>query len=886
MSLWRQLARGLHGLAHQKAAGQDVDDEVQQYLEDATVAFMASGLSPEDAQRAARLQLGSVTVVREQMREYGWENVVRSFFADLRYAARQLRKNPGFAATAIVILALGIGASTAIFSAVNPILFEPLPYPHPGRIMMIWEMRKGDSPLDVTFGSFHGLTERTRSFDALAVMKPWQPTLTTATQPERFEGQSVSAGYFQALGVTPALGRDFISSDDQFKGPNVVILSDQLWRRRFGGDGAIVGRQITLDGNLYTVIGVMPPTFENVLAPQAELWEPLQYDPSLPADGREWGHHLRMIGRLRDGVSSRQAASELDVILHTLAQMYAKGYDSSGGAPDGFIVASLQSDLTRGVKPALLAILGAVLLLLIIACVNVTNLLLARGTQRRGEFAMRVALGVGRGRLIRQLLTESLLLAALGGTVGIMVAEVGVRVLVALSPAELPRVSAIAVDGKVLLFALGVTTLIGLVVGLSPAIHAARRNPQLGLQQSSRRTAGGYQFARGTLVVSEVALALVLLVSAGLLLRSLERLFAIDPGFDSSHVLTMQVQEAGHKFETDSARQRFFTQALDAVRQVPGVTAAAFTSQLPLSGDFDTYGVEFEAYPNDTSEAGFRYAVSPGYFDAMHIPLRRGRVLDERDRAGAPVAVLISESFAKRKFPHQDPLGQRVRIGPDIGHANAPWDVIVGVVGDVKQTSLALSEPDAFYTTPAQWSWVDNVQSLVVRTRGDAAALAPAVRSAIWSVDKDQPIVRVATMENLLAASEAQRRFALILFEAFALVALLLAATGIYGVLAGSVTERMREIGIRAALGASRGNVLGLVLRQGMVLTAVGMGIGLMGAAAASQAITTLLFGISPLDLITYLGVVALLGAVSGFACGVPAWRAAQVDPSITLRAE
>ena len=315
-------------------------------------------------------------------------------------------------------------------------------------------------------------------------------------------------------------------------------------------------------------------------------------------------------------------------------------------------------------------------------------------------------------------------------------------------------------------------------------------------------------------------------------------------------------------------------------------TSAAFTSQLPLSGDFDTYGVEFEAYPNDTSEAGFRYAVSPGYFDTMRIPLRRGRVLDERDRAGAPVAVLISESFAKRKFPHQDPLGQRVRIGPDIGQARAPWDIIVGVVGDVKQTSLALNESDAFYTTPAQWSWVDNVQSLVVRTRGDAAALAPAVRSAIWSVDKDQPIVRVATMDNLLAASEAQRRFALILFEAFALVALALAATGMYGVLAGSVTERMREIGIRAALGASRGDILALVVRQGFVLTAAGLAIGLMGALAASQALTTLLFGISQLDPITYLGVIVLLAAVAVIACGLPAWRASQVDPSITLRAE
>jgi putative ABC transport system permease protein len=886
MSLWRQLTHGLRGLTNRKAADQDVTDEVQQYLEDAAAALMATGLSREDAERAARLEFGNLTVVREQVRASGWENLVRIFFADLHYAARQLRKNPGFAATAILVLALGIGASTAIFSAVNPILFEPLPYPHPSRLMMIWEMRKGDPPLDVTFGSFHGLAQRSRSFDAMAVMKPWQPTMTSTTQPERFEGQRVSAGYFQTLGIVPALGRDFVVADDQFKGPNVVVLSDRLWRRRFGSDPTIVGREITLDGNLYTVIAVMPAAFENVLAPSAELWAPLQYDTSLPADGKEWGHHLRMIGRLRAGITSSQAASELDVILHTLGQMYAKGYDSSGGVPDGFVVNSLQSDLTRGVKPALLAVMGAVLLLLVIACVNVTNLLLARGTQRRGEFAMRVALGAARARLIRQLLTESLLLAILGGIAGMFMAELGVRALVALSPAGLPRVSAMGLDLPAFAFALALTTLIGLAVGLVPAVHASRRDPQMGLQQTSQRTAGGYQFARGTLVVAEVALALVLLVSAGLLLHSLRRLFATDPGFDGSHVLTMQVQESGHRFDTDSARQQFFTQALEAVRQVPGVTSAAFTSQLPLSGDLDTYGVEFEAYPSDTSEAGFRYAVSPGYFDAMRIPLRRGRVLDERDHAGAPVAVLISESFAKRKFPHQDPLGQRVRIGPDAGQSRAPWDIIVGVVGDVKQTSLAINEADAFYTTPAQWSWVDDVQSLVVRTRGDAAALAPAVRSAIWSVDKDQPIVRVATMENLLATSEAQRRFALILFEAFALVALALAATGMYGVLAGSVTERMREIGIRAALGASRGNILALVVRQGLVLTAAGVAIGLIGALAASQALTTLLFGISQLDPITYLGVITLLAAVAVVACGLPAWRAAQVDPSITLRAE
>jgi putative ABC transport system permease protein len=805
---------------------------------------------------------------------------------DLRYALRQLRKSPAFTAVAVLVVALGIGATTAIFSAVNPILFKPLPYPQAGRIMMIWEMRSDGSPLDITFGSFHGLVERSRSFQALAVMKPWQPTMTSATQPERFDGQRVSPAYFRTLGVVPVLGRDFQASDDLYKGPNVVVLSDRLWRRRFGGDSSIVGRQVTLDDNLYTVIGVMPGGFENVLAPAAELWAPLQYNPLLPPDGREWGHHLRMIGRLQPGVSRNQATSELDVIVKALAQIYAKGYDSSGGAPAGFLVNSLQSDITRAVKPALLAILGAVLVVLMIASVNVTNLLLARGTQRRGEFAMRVALGARRMRLVRQLLTESLLLAAMGGGLGMLVAEAGARALVALSPPGLPRVNAIAVDRAVFVFALGITTLVGLIVGLVPALHASRSDPQMGLQQSSRRSAGGYQFARGTLVVSEVALALVLLVSAGLLLRSLERLFAIDPGFDGSHLLTMQVQESGHRFDDDGARDRFFTRALEAVRQVPGVSAAAFTSQLPLSGDFESYGVQFELKPNDNGEAAFRYAVSPSYFETMHIPLRRGRLLDERDRAGAPVAIVISESFARRMFPGQDPIGQRVRAGPDRGHGERPWDTIVGVVGDVKQTSLALNEPDAFYTTPTQWAWVDNAQSLVVRARGDAAALAPATRNAIWSVDKDQPIVRVATMDSLLATSEAERRFALILFEAFALVALLLAATGMYGVLSGGVTERTREIGIRAALGASRRDIVALVVRQGMTLTGLGVAIGLVAASAASRALMTLLFGISPLDPITYLGVIALLLVVAGIACWVPAWRAAQVDPSITLRAE
>jgi putative ABC transport system permease protein len=785
----------------------------------------------------------------------------------------------------VLTLALGIGATTAIFSAVNPILFESLPYPAAGRIMMISEFAPESSRSRVAFHTYRELAERSRSFETITVTKIWQPTLVTAREPERFDGQFVSAGYFRVLGVPPFLGRDFEPSDDRFHGPHVVILSDTLWRRRFGGDAAIIGRQITLDDNSYTVIGVMPSTFENVLVPSAELWTPLQYDAGNISDTqtREWGNHLRMAGRLQPGASIDQASRELKTIARDPVPEFPRPPWASH--EQGFLVNSLQDDVTRGVKPALLAVLGAVLLVLVVACVNVTNLLLARGERRRGEFALRAALGAGRTRLIRQLLTESVLLAAMGGVAGMAVAQLGVRALVALSPAELPRVGAISVDGPVFAFGLGMSTLIGLVVGLIPALRASHSEPQSGLQESSRRTSGGHRRTRSALVVVEVALALVLLVSSGLLLRSLERLFAVAPGFDAAHLLTMQVQTYGRRYDDDATCNRFFAQALEAVRNVPGVSAAAFTSQLPLSGDADIYGVEFENASNTKDvEPAFRYGVAPGYFETMGIPLRRGRLFNAQDAAGRPVRpVLVNESLAKRRYPGQDPIGQRIRFG---GSPNRPWDIIVGVVGDVKQTSLAVSQSDAVYVTTAQWLWADGTQWLVVRTRGDAAALAPAVRQAIWSVDKDQPVVRVATMEGLLAASAAERRFALTLFETFALAALVLAAAGIYGVLSGGVAERTHEIGVRAALGASRGSILAMVVRQGMTLTGLGIAIGLAGAVVASQAIAALLFGISRLDALTYLGVTVLLLGVSAVACWVPARRAAQVDPMVALRYE
>ena len=895
MSLFRRTLN----LFSRSKVDQEIDAELRSHIEMRIEDSIAAGMSAQQARMDALIRFGNPTVTKERTTEADAALYLTSLWSDICYAFRQLRRAPGFAVTSILILSLGIGACTAIFSAVKPILLDPLPYPHANRLMMLWEMGRDGEPEDVAFGTFHGLEERSRAFDGLAVMKPWQPVMVATNhigqtgqagqtsqsdQPERFEGQRVSAAFFQTLGISPLLGRDFTAADDRLHGPNVVILSDGLWRRRFAADRSIVGSQVRLDDNLFTVVGVMPSTFEDVLAPSAELWAPLQYDRSLPADGREWGHHLRMVGLLRKGVSREQARSEVDGVLKVLGQMYAKGYDSSGGAPRGVIVNSLQSDLARGVRPALMAVLGAVVLVLLIACVNVTNLLLARGAQRRAEFAMRAALGAAQGRLIRQLLTESLLLATLGGVLGMGVAVAGVRALVSLSPAGLPRVSAIGVNGAIFLFALGVTAVIGTAVGLVLALQASRADLHLGMQQSSRRTAGGREWTRSGLVVVEVSLAAALLVGAGLLLHSMQRLFAIDPGFESAHLLTMQVQESGHRYDSDAEGLQFFEQALERVRQVPGVLSAGFTSQLPLSGDDDVYGVQFEGGPD--AVAALRYSVTPGYIETMHIALLRGRLLNERDIAGVPEAVLINDAFAKRVFAGQDPIGKRVRLGPDMGRADRPWATIVGVVGNVKQESLAVGEEEAVYTTTAQWAWTDSAQSLVVRTRGPAAALAPAIRDAIWSVDKDQPIVRVATMDSLLAASESERRFVLMLFEAFALVGLVLAATGIYGVLSGNVTERTREIGVRAALGASRSSILALVIRQGMSLTVLGVLIGLSGAVAASRAIATLLFGVSRFDPLTYVAVTVLLLCVSGIACFVPARRAASVNPVDALRAE
>jgi putative ABC transport system permease protein len=895
----KEITRRMSRLQLAPARESEIVEELAQHLDDRYQELLSEGTADSEARRLTLAELSENELFRELKNvERKTEpepivigtnrkiNMIADIGKDLRYGLRMLLKRPAFTAIAVITLALGIGASTAIFSAVNPILFESLPYPNASQIVTITDdFGTTDSSVGMTFGTYRELVQRSRSFSAIAVIRPWQPALTGSAEPERLEGQRVSAGYFQVLGVSPALGVNFNSSDDRPNGSNVLIISEGFWRRRFNAESAIVGRSVTLNGASFTVIGVMPRAFENVLGPKVEVWTLLQYDASLPTfQSREWGRHLRMIGRLKPGVDAEQARSELNTIARTQLPEFPRPPHAS--LESGMVTISLQDQVTRGVKPALMAVLGAVVLLLLIACVNVTNLLLARGANRRGEFAMRIALGAGRNRMIRQLLTESLLLAMMGGALGLLVAEFGVRELVRLSPIELPRMVEIGVNGTVFAFALGITTLIGIGVGLIPALHASRGDLNARLQENSRRTGGGHQWMRRALVIAEVSLALVLLVGAGLLFRSLSRLFAIDPGFDTSQLITMQVQASGTRFDEETTH-RFFAQSLEAVRRLPGVSAAAFSSQLPLSGDLDDgYGVQFESSATDRPDenlGAFRYAVSPGYLETMAIPLRRGRLLNAHDTANTPPVVLISESLARSKFQDQDPIGQRLRLGANDG----PWCSIVGVVGDVKQTSLTMSQTNAVYITTEQWRlFVDRALWLVVRARGESAELAPAIRQAIWSVDKDQPIVRVATMDQRLASSAAERRFALVLFEAFAFVAVVLVAIGLYGVLSAIVTERTREIGVRLALGAQRRDVLFLILRQGLTLTLAGVSLGLLASWAVTRLLTNLLYGVSATDPVVFGGVASLLIVVALLACYVPARRAMKVDPLVILRYE
>lgn len=868
IALLRQVRRGLAALLSPARANADVDAEIRHFVYGRTRELEREGLSNQDAFRRATMEVGNVTATREAVRASGWEHGIDTLLSDVRYALRRLRRDPAFTLVAALTLAVGIGAATAIFSAVNPILFRALPYPGAERIVAISDRAPSGAPAEPTYGTYEELASRSRSFETMSASDLWRPALTGTDEAEHLQGQRVSASYFRTLGVQPAAGRAFLDAEDVPGAGRVAVLSDRLVQRRFVGKASMVGASITLNGEPHVVVGVMAPGFVDVMAPATDIWAPLQAQPRASPNAREWGHHYRIVGRLKRGVDVDAARRELASVAGQAVPEFPRV--PWAGLENGLLVRGLQEDVTAAARPTLLAIVAATAVLLLIACVNVANLLLARGRRRHAEFSLRSALGAERRRLVRQLLTESVILAMVGGALAFVVAHLGVGALTALGPPGLPRADLIRVDAAAFGFGLVVTTIVGVTVGLVPALSSSRADVRGGMQSLSRTVAGGRGAARGALVISEVALALVLLVGAGLLLRSLDRLFAVSPGVQAERVLTMQVVDAANTDRTDAERLQFYDQAVNAVRSLPGVTGVALTSQLPLSGDLDAYGYTFAAFPErqpGEDGAAMRYAVTPEYFTVMGIPLLRGRLIDDSDRAGAPASFLISESLARQMFGDADPVGQRVRFGPD-ADGSRPWGTVVGVVGDVKQQSHSSTNTAAFYVAGAQWRWVDPIQSLVVKTSGDASAMTNAVKRAVWSVDRDKPIARVAPMEQLIWRTASERRFASVIYGTFAIAALLLAAVGLYGVVSGLVAERTREFGIRAALGASQGEIVRGVLGNGLLFTAIGVTVGVAGALATSRLLETLLYGISRADPATYAGVIVLLGGVAALASG------------------
>jgi putative ABC transport system permease protein len=890
MTIYRHLSLGLRALKGRAELDDEIDEEVRDFFERARADLVRQGMSPEEASRVVRRKLGDARRAGEDVREYGWENVAESIFVDLKHALRRLRQNPTFTVVGVLTLAVGIGASTAIFSAVSPILLEPLPYPNADRLVMVTDRTGAGSPLRMSYGTVLEVDERSSALDGFGFVTYWNPVLSGVGDPEQLTGNRVGADYFQLLGVSPVLGRSFVPEDHTPGRPQLAVVSEGFAKRRFGSAADVLNRTINLDGLPHTVVGVMPD-FVNVITPGAEVWAALQVFP--PA---KWANNLSTIARLRPGVNLDDAQRELTSIAATPVEEFPRPQQAS--LRNGLFLEPLQGSVTAGARPVLLAVAGSVLLLLVLACANVTNLLLARSVARRRELAVRAVLGARRPRLVRQLLTETLVLACLGGAVGLALAAGGVRGIIALAPPNLPRLDAVALEWRAFVFAFCVTALIGIVVGLAPALRGARPDLRPDLQTGGRAASDSRSLLRHGLVVIEVALSLVLLIGAGLLLRSVEKLYDNAPGFDSSNLLTMQIVATGYAVEqtADGLRRRpdadtlaLFKSMLEAVRAVPGVADAAFTTQLPLSGrGLDYYGTRFESDTEKYDTAGaLRYVVAADYFRAMRIPLLRGRLLDAQDRPGGIEAVVLSESFAKRRFGNRDPIGERLKFGPELGDPNRPWDVVVGVVADVKQSSLgAPTPPDAFYVTMGQWPWVDLEHSLVVRTYGDAAALVPAIKNAIWSVSAIPAVARVATMDDLIAASEAERRFVLKLFGVFAAAALVLAALGLYGIIAGSVAERTREIGLRAALGATPEQIRRQVVRRGMMLGGLGVVIGLVGAAAATRGLESLLYGVTSLDPLTYGAVITVVAVVAVAASWLPAARAARVDPTVALRTE
>jgi predicted permease len=863
----------------------DFEQELATHVALLTEENIRRGMPPDLASRQARLSLGGAAQLRETNRDLEGLPMVDTWLQDLRYAVRVLRKRPGFTTIAVLTLALGIGANTAMFSVINAIFLRPLPFPEANRIYVVHRVGNRFGGASISMPIFLGWQKHGEGlFDHLALVGGTSSsTLTGRGEPERIPTAGASTELFSVLSVQPALGREFRPEEGRPGGPDVAILSDRLWRRRFQADPGVLGTSILIDSDPYTIVGVLPKDFELPLAgaSQAELWLPIRV-PLTSANPSNGG--LMSLGRLKSDTTRAQAEDALTRPLADLRRQFPTMFTAMERAS----LEPLRDFNTSraGTVPLLMA--GAVALVLLIACLNVANLTLAASTARQREIAVRTAIGAGRGRIARQFLTESVLLAVIGGVAGVLACYGIFDAIVALVPANTPHVGPFRIDRGVLLFALALSVVTGLLFGLAPALGASGLDSNAVLKNANPKAgSGGQGRLRRVLAANEVAISLVLLIGAALALQSLDRLTRVQPGFDPARVLTFRVEIPPQRYATPTARQAFFDATLAGVSSLRGVEHAAVVSVLPFEGGGDIlFSMEAHSGPgqSDRGAANVR-RISPEYFSALRVPIELGRVFTDRDRPDTLPVIVINRAMARAYWPDRDPIGQHIWIGKPMGPANtepAPRQ-IVGVVGDVRERSLAQLPEPTLYIPYAQSPAVSG-GSFLVRTTGPPLSLVPDVRAAVHALDGELPVARIRDMRDVVAASTVAWRFRAILLGTFGALALFIAAIGVYGVISYSVAQRTQEIGVRVALGALRRDVLALVVWQGMRTSLIGIAIGLASAYALTRLMVNLLFGVSATDPLTFLGIASLLALVALAACLIPARRAMSIDPMTALR--
>ena len=876
----------LRSLFRRQQVEQELDEELRYHLERQIEVNLGSGMTTEDARYAALRAMGGIEQQKERSRDMRRVNLIEDLVRDLQYGNRVLAKSPVFTSVAVLTLALGIGANTAIFSVVNELLLRPLPFRDAERIVMLWEVTpEGRHQNTTSRANFRNWREQSTAFEEMAAFSDQRLSLTGDGDPEEVSVQLATPELFPVLGVNPILGRTLMQEDGR-AGSAGVVLGYGIWQRRFGGDPQILGKPITLNGISFNVVGIMPAGFQwhirsrSGTGKPAEMWAVLTMPTAGPA---LLGRFLSVVARLRPGASLEQATSEMKTIEARIEQdapQYNKGF--------GVEILPLREQFVGNVRSALLILLGAVGFVLLIACANVANLTLSRAAARQKEIALRAALGASRLRIVRQLLTESLLLALLGSMLGLGLAWCGIKALVAISPRDLVNLQGVSINLTVLGWTLAVSLATGIIFGIAPALEAARLNLNDALKEGGKRDVGrGARSSRlrNVLVVAEVALALVLLVSAGLLVKSFSRLRNIHTGFDTENVLTMVVHLAGARYKEDPQVVGFFRQASARISAIPGVRAVGIVNYLPLYGGLgSSTGFSIEGQPELPPGEGpiTNVRVSDaGYFEAIGVPLLRGRNFTDFESSEAKHVIIISDSLARQYFPGEDPLGKRISV--EMFDKPNPTQII-GVVGDVRYDSLTNeAEPTVYYPHP---ELTYEFMTLVIRTAGDSAAITPAVRSVLHEIDPNQPVSDVRTMDQVMGETLARARFNTLLLALFAGLAMLLAAVGIFGVMNYSVNLRTREIGIMLALGAQPGRILTLILRQGLVLTLTGIALGVAGALLLTRVMSGMLFGVEATDPLTFAAIVVLLSVVSVIACYLPARRATRVDPVIALRYE